>query len=225
MADRHHRHGHPLRSGPRQALAERPYNIHWTLNLDCGRLSGLLPSGPPGWPRLQKLPRRGRCEGRDGGQLCRHRRRHLLAHQPHRRLRRSTSKNYLHLSLPPCWLRPCSCWRSHGEGRAAGRPTPPCQAVLRRLPGTPHGHPVLAEGVDGLDHPAVDTIPSARHPAMVAWWAWPCPSSPCAGSFTHFLAARHFPLVRPPLHLFQPCNPLTKPRRPNHTYGPAPNIF
>ena len=46
-----------------------------------------------------------------------------------------------------------------GRAGAAGGPHRPVRAVLRRLSGAPHGHPVLAEGVDGLITPAVDTIP------------------------------------------------------------------
>ena len=119
--------------------------VHWTLNLDfVGGYLGYFLLGAR-LARLQKLPRR--------GTLCRHRRRHLLAHQPHRRLRRA------HQELSASFYRragrgpvPAGALLWGGPEQRAG---PHClvRAVLRRLPGTPHGHPVLAEGVDGLDHP------------------------------------------------------------------------
>ena len=110
--------------------------VHWTLNLDfVGGYLGYFLLGAR-LARLQKLPRRG-----------------TLAHQPHRRLRRAHQE----LSAPlhrragrgPV---PAGALLWGGPEQRAG-PHRPVRAVLRRLPGTPHGHPVLAEGVDGLDHP------------------------------------------------------------------------
>ena len=145
----------PAPAGPWQSAL----TVHWTLNLDfVGGYLGYFLLGAR-LARLQSSPP-GDAVGRDGGQLCRHRRRHLLAHQPHRRLRRA------HQELSASLYRragcgPVPCWRAPmGRAGAAGGPSPPC-------PGCPSAstwvHPMAIQfwqkAWTAWITPAVDTIP------------------------------------------------------------------
>ena len=111
--------------------------VHWTLNLDfVGGYLGYFLLGAR-LARLQKLPRRGTLWGVTAASFA------VIAAGTFWLTSRTgvydeRIKSYLHLFTAVL---------------AAAGPHRPVRAVLRRLPGTPHGHPVLAEGVDGLDHP------------------------------------------------------------------------
>ena len=180
--------------------------VHWTLNLDFVAAIWATFLLGARLARLQKLPRRGTLWGVTAASFARHRRRHLLAHQPHRRLRRAhqelSASLYRRAGRGPV---PAGALLWGGPEQRAG-PHRPVRAVLRRLPGTPHGHPVLAEGVDGLDHPrGGHHPPPARllsgHPAQLPGGRGPA----------HVRQAPVLALYRPELFL---CLPGVQPVRP-----------
>ena len=180
--------------------------VHWTLNLDfVGGYLGYFLLGAR-LARLQKLPRRGTLWGVTAASFA------VIAAGTFWLTSRTgvydeRIKSYLHLFYRRAGRGPVPAgallWG--GPEQRAG---PHClvRAVLRRLPGTPHGHPVLAEGVDGLDHPrGGHHPPPARllsgHPAQLPGGRGPA----------HVCQAPVLALYRPELFL---CLPGVQPVRP-----------
>ena len=202
--------------------------VHWTLNLDfVGGYLGYFLLGAR-LARLQKAPPPGNAVGVTAASFA------VIAAGTFWLTSRTgvydeRIKSYLHLftAVLAAALFPAGALLWGGPEQRAG---PHClvRAVLRRLPGTPHGHPVLAEGVDGLDHPRGGTPspPPARllsgHPAQLPGGRGPA----------HVCQAPVLALYRPELFLCLPgsatCSPCSggtlpsKPRRPNHAQQGGP---
>ena len=157
--------------GPRRPLAERPHRPLDAESGLCGRLSGLLPSGRPAGPAA-KAPPPGDAVGRDGGQLCRHRRRHLLAHQPHG-VYDERIKSYLHLFYRRAGRGPVPAGALlSGRAGAAGGPSLPCPGCPSASTWYTPWPSSSAEGVDGWITPAGGHHPPparllSGHPAQL----------------------------------------------------------
>ena len=137
--------------------------VHWTLNLDfVGGYLGYFLLGPAG--PAAKLPA-GALWGVTAASFA------VIAAGTFWLTSRTgvydeRIKSYLHLFTAVLAAALFLLARSYGGGpeQRAG-PHRPVRAVLRRLPGTPHGHPVLAEGVDSLDHPR-----GGHHPLQLGYY-------------------------------------------------------
>ena len=179
--------------------------VHWTLNLDfVGGYLGYFLLGAR-LARLQKLPRRGTLWGVTAASFA------VIAPAPSGSpaapASTTSASRAICISLPPCWPRPCSCWRAPmGRAGAAGGPSPPC-------PGCPSAStwytpwPSSSGRRRGrLDHPrGGHHPPPARllsgHPAQLPGGRGPA----------HVRQAPVLALYRPELFL---CLPGVQPVRP-----------
>ncbi|MFQ7853961.1 MAG: acyltransferase [Flavonifractor plautii] len=138
--------------------------VHWTLNLDfVGGYLGYFLLGAR-LARLQKLPRRGTLWGVTAASFA------VIAAGTFWLTSRTgvydeRIKSYLHLFTAVLAAALFLLARSMGRAGAAGGPSPPCPGCPSASTWYTHGHPVLAEGVDGLDHPR-----GGHHPLQLGYY-------------------------------------------------------